>query len=99
MTKTKRFYPAQVFRRLAGKHLSELSALQTRALAQGLHRSRKTNLVITVINDVITVHNVADIGRRILEDLRSTAKLMTLPSNKMQVPETSPVPELLSNAA
>lgn len=69
--KIRKFYPSHVLRRLTGKRLSDLDAANRHALNLGLRRSRKTGVVITVVDNQIDVRSAADLGRIMLGDLKA----------------------------
>ena len=69
--KIRKFYPSQILRRLTGKQLSGLDAVNRCALNIGLRRSQKTGLVITVVDDQIDVRSATELGRMMLGDLKA----------------------------
>lgn len=53
--KVRRFYPDQVFKRLDGRQMSELSAGESAALSIAVRRNRRIGRVIGIIDGLITV--------------------------------------------
>lgn len=83
--KLRKFYPTQVLRRQTGRRLSSLDAANRQALNLGLLRSRKTGVVVTVVDDQIDVRNATDLGRMMLGDLK-TAMQKTLTTGAATLP-------------
>lgn len=57
--KIRRFYPKQVLLGLSGKRLSDLGAAHRTALIIGTRRARKSNIELTIIDDVIAVRHAS----------------------------------------
>ena len=83
--KLRKFYPSQVIRQLAGRSLSGLDVANRCAFTLGLQRSRRMGVVITVVDDRIDVSNAAQLGRLMLDDLK-TAMQKTLSARSVALP-------------
>lgn len=74
--KTRKFYPAQVIRRLNGRAVSTLTASDRAALNIGVRRARKAGVIVTVVEGVIAVYSAKQVGQMIMADLKDVANLL-----------------------
>lgn len=70
--KVRKFYPAQVLRKLHGRAVAALAAPDLTVLNIGMRRARKAGVLISVVEGVVAVHNP--------KQIISTLPLETRPS-------------------
>lgn len=72
--KIRKFYPAQVLRKLHGRAVAALAAPDLTVLNIGMRRARKAGVLISVVEGVVAVHNPKQIGQMVMTDLKEIAK-------------------------
>lgn len=72
--KIRKFYPAQVLRKLDGQAVGMLDAAHRAALKIGMLRTRRAGVIISIVEGAIAVHGATQVGQMILGDLKEVAK-------------------------